>query len=384
MPDQVRYGGFPDQFCQLRYPYEAKVGDGADVRITIRSLVREYDTGVDESMSDTATTAPQEKTPSSFLVSSAPHLASGRTTRGIMFDVVLAMVPLLIASLMLYKHLAVIILLATVGGCLVTEAVFNRVRGRGQSSLMDGSAIVTGMILAFSLPPHLDAYMAFIGGAVAIALGKMIFGGLGQNLFNPAMVGRAFLMACFAVPLTTWTVPGTLETVGTADAVTQATPLAAAKFSSDTLPAISDLFLGDVSGCLGESSVLAVLIGGIYLLVRGTADWRQPLAMLVTAAVFVTIAHAAAPDQYAGMLYHLNSGALMFGAFFIATDYVGSPLTPIGRFIFGAGVGALVMVIRLFGGYPEGVMFAILIMNSLTPLIERWTTPVPFGGHVPA
>lgn len=334
--------------------------------------------------------AAEVKGPPELLVSSAPHLAAGRTTQGVMFDVVLAMIPLLGMGIYLYRERAILLTAATVAACLITEAVFNAARRRPMSSLFDGSAIVTGMILAFSLPPSLRLYQAFIGGVVAIGLAKMIFGGLGQNLFNPAMVGRAFLLVCFPVALTTWTDPAPIRPgmpqVGTADAVTQATPLAAYKFQAvpeEERPGAKDLFIGKVSGCMGESSALLAIIGGLYLLIRRTADWRQPLGMLAAAALFAAIAHAANPEKYAPVLYHLNSGALMFGAFFIATDYVGAPLTPIGRLIFGAGAGVLVMLIRLFGGYPEGVMYAILIMNALTPLIERWTVPTPFGGHVP-
>ncbi len=328
--------------------------------------------------------APKPEPPSAFLVDSAPHLAGGRTTRGVMFDVVAAMVPLLIAAVLLYHGRAIALTVMTVAACLATEAIFNRARGRKMDSLLDGSAIVTGMILAFSLPPKLPIYMAVVGGVVAIGLGKAVFGGLGQNLFNPAMVGRAFLMACFPVAMTTWAEPGTLATIGGADAVTRATPLAAAKFGSDTVPALWNLFLGNVSGCIGETSVIACLIGGIYLLARGTADWRPPLGMLAGAMAFATIAHLADPEQFARPLVHLNGGAIVFGAFFIATDYVGAPLTPAGRLIFGLGAGILTMVIRLFGGYPEGVMYSILIMNALTPLIERWTVPEPFGGKVVA
>jgi electron transport complex protein RnfD len=299
-----------------------------------------------------------------------------------MFDVVIAMLPVFAASLMFYHGRAIILTVATVAACLATEAVANLMRGRKQNSLLDGSAVLTGMILAFSLPPSLPAYMAAIGGVVGIALGKMIFGGLGQNLFNPAMVGRAFLMACFPVALTTWVEPSTLTLIGP-DAVTKATPLAVAKFHSGEMAGLWNLFVGRVGGSLGETSALACLIGGIYLLVRKTADWRQPAGMLAGVVVFAAIAHHFNPDKCAGVLYHLNSGALMFGAFFIATDYVGAPITPKGRFIFGVGVGLLTMVVRLYGGYPEGVMFAVLMMNALTPLIERWTVPEPFGGRVP-
>lgn len=329
--------------------------------------------------------APKEKpAPPEFLVSSAPHLAAGLSTPRIMYEVLLAMVPMFVVGVYLFHMRAVLLTIATLAGCLGAEAVANRMRGRGQASLLDGSAMVTAVILAFSLPPSIWAYQAFIGGAVAIGLAKMVFGGLGQNLFNPAMVGRAFLMVCFPVAMTTWSEPLTLNTIGGVDAITQATPLAAAKFHTGALAGLADLFIGRVGGCVGETSALAVILGGLYLVIRRIADWRQPLAMLATASVFAAIAHAAVPDKCAGVLYHLNSGALLFGAFFIATDYVGAPLTPRGRLIFGAGAGAIVMVIRVFGGYPEGVMYAILIMNALTPLIERWTVPTPYGGHVPA
>ncbi len=340
-------------------------------------------------MSDSPTAPPaaaeeaKPRTPAEFLVSSAPHLSAGESTQRIMFDVVLGLLPLLVAAVFFYHGRALLLTVLTVLGCLAAEAVANMMRGRSLSSLIDGSAIVTGMILAFSLPPRLPLYMAFLGGVVAIGLGKAIFGGLGHNLFNPAMVGRAFLMICFPVAMVTWVEPHTLLTIGGVDAVTRATPLAAAKFHSDTLPALGSLFMGNVGGCIGETSALACLVGGLYLLIRRTADWRPPLAMLLSAMVFAAIAHQVAPERYGTALYHLISGALLFGALFIATDYVGAPITPLGRWIFGAGAGVLVMLIRLFGGYPEGLMFAILIMNALTPLIERWTAPTPFGGHVP-
>ena len=328
-------------------------------------------------------TKPQKAEPQVFHVSSSPHLSEGATTQRIMFEVVAAMLPMFVLAIIMYRLSAVVLTVTTVAACLITEAVANRIRGRSMASLSDGSAIVTGMILAFSLPPAIAPYKAFIGGVVAIGLAKMVFGGLGHNLFNPAMVGRAFLMVCFPVAMTVWTEPGTLKQIG-ADAITTATPLAAAKFHAAPLAALTDLFIGKVGGCVGETSALAALIGGLYLLIRRVADWRPTLGMLAGAAIFAAIAHHFAPDKYAGVLYHLNSGALMFGAFFIATDYVGAPVTPKGRLIFGFGAGVLVMLIRLFGGYPEGVMYAILIMNALTPLIERWTVPTPFGGKVPA
>lgn len=328
--------------------------------------------------------APPQRIEPVFRVSSPPHLFEGTTTRQIMYEVCAAMIPLFIVSVVMFGVAAIVLVVATVAGCLATEALFNWARGHGQSSLKDGSAVVTGLILAFSLPPTMAAgnrfYMAFMGGVVAIALAKMVFGGLGQNLFNPAMVGRAFLMVCFPAAMVNWQPTNFMEGV---DAMTMATPLYAAA-KGEALPGLWALLIGNVGGSLGETSALAALLGGLYLVFRRIADWRQPVAVLGTVAIFAAITHLFNSDLYPPPSFHLLSGALMFGAFFIATDYVGAPVTPLGRWIFGVGVGVLVMVIRLFGAYPEGFMFAILIMNAVTPLIERWTRPTPFGGHVQA
>ncbi len=357
----------------------------------------------------------KEAGPRSFLVSSPPHLAAGATTQRIMFEVCAAMVPLLAIATYFWGFSAILLTVVCVAGCLVAEAIGNWMRGHSQASLSDGSAVVTGMILAFSLPPAMATggrlYMAFMGGLIAIALGKAVFGGIGNNIFNPAMVGRAFLMICFPAAMAMWvpTAPmkAELEKQGV-DAVTTATPLyQAAKVSEyvskakaepdkademlaqaeevrGEMPGLWRLAIGNVGGCVGETSALLALICGLWLVVRGIADWRQPVALLLVVLAVAWLANLMAPDRFQGPMYHLTSGALMFGAFFIATDYVGAPVNPWGRLIFGAGVGLLIMVIRLFGTYPEGLMFAILIMNSLTPVIERMTTPKPFGGHVQA
>lgn len=369
--------------------------------------------------------------PRGFLVSSPPHLASGATTQRIMFEVVFAMLPILLIATYFYRFAAIGLTILCIAGCLVAEAIGNRMRGQSMSSLKDGSAVVTGMILAFSLPAAMmdgsRFYMAFLGGLVAIGLGKAVFGGIGNNLFNPAMVGRAFLMICFPAAMAMWQPPAPMlsdakaalaEEKGVAvaelsaaevDAITAPTPLyqaakvaeyvskanaetgekkteflAKAESTRENMPGFWRLAIGNVGGCVGETSALLALICGLWLVLRGVADWRQPVALLATVIVFAMLTHWAAPDKYPGVLYHLTSGALIFGAFFIATDYVGAPVTPWGRLIFGCGVGLLIMVIRVFGTYPEGVMFAILIMNSLTPIIERMTTPTPYGGHVAA
>lgn len=370
--------------------------------------------------------------PRGFLVSSAPHLAAGATTQRIMFEVCAAMVPLLLAGVYFFGVAAITLTVLSVAGCLIAEAIGNAMRGRSQASLRDGSAIVTGMILAFSLPAAMasasQAYMALIGGLVAIGLGKAVFGGIGNNLFNPAMVGRAFLMICFPAAMAAWVPPSpqmdaakaqlaedkgvqvTELSAAEVDAITTATPLYQASKVSEyvskarateedakkaellnkaqevrnEMPTLWQLAIGNVGGCVGETSALLALICGLWLVFRGVADWRQPLALLIVVLAFTWILHAVNPDRFAGPMYHLTSGALIFGAFFIATDYVGAPVNPLGRLIFGAGVGLLVVVIRVFGTYPEGFMFAILVMNSLTPVIERMTTPTPFGGHVKA
>ncbi len=316
-----------------------------------------------------------------FTVSAAPHVASGASTSKIMFEVAAAMLPIFGAAIVFYREYAFLVMLPTLLGCFLAEAFANWLRGRAAwTSLSDGTALVTGMILALSLPPSLNPYMCFIGGAVAILLGKMVFGGVGQNLFNPAMVGRAFLMVCFPAALGVWKSPYTAHDV---DAVTMPTPLQAVFDPQASIASYTDLFLGNVSGSLGETSVLAALVGGLWIVLRGVADWRQPVGVFAGVLLIGLPAWWGGALGAASPLYHLFSGSLVFGAFFIATDYVGSPINPLGRLVFGVGVGVLTMVIRVWGAYPEGVMFAILIMNSLTPLIERITTPTPFGGHVP-
>lgn len=327
-----------------------------------------------------------------FLVSASPHLAEGASTQRIMFEVLLAMAPLFLFGLWFYGVAALWLVLASSLGCIVAEAIANAWRGRTQASLFDGSALVTGVILAFSLPPSMAGgtrlYMAFIGGAISIALGKAVFGGIGQNLFNPAMVGRAFLMLCFPAAMGDWSIfPRTINVEALpdgVDAVTMATPLlAAAKGYADQIPTFGALFIGNIKGCVGETSALAAIIGGIYLIVRGIADWRLAVSMLASVAVFAGIYGAISDTTTVvhSVLVNLTSGAVMFAAFFIVTEYCGAPLNPTGRYIFGVGVGLLTMLIRIFGAYPEGVMFAVLIMNAFTPAIERLTTPTPLGGH---
>lgn len=311
-------------------------------------------------------------------VAPGPHIASGSlTTRRMMLDVLLAALPLIAVSLYLFRHFAAFQIGIGVASALVAERLFGGMRRR-PSTLGDGSAAVTGLILGLSLPATAPWYVGVIGAFAGIGFGKAVFGGLGQNIFNPAMVGRAFVMIAFPVALgaSAYVAP----TLGV-DAVTQATPLTAFKMLGQTT-GLGPLFLGLTNGSIGETSALAALIGGLYLCARGTAAWRIPAGAIAALLVL-----AGAPDLFRAapwtFAHHLSSGAFLFGAFFIATDPVSSPLTPKGQWIFGAGFGALVLLIRVFSGYPEGVMFSILLMNAVTPLINRWTIPTPVGGPVP-
>jgi electron transport complex protein RnfD len=288
--------------------------------------------------------------------------------------VLIALLPVAIMSVYLFKIYA----LKQMGICLVTclaaEAAFVRMRGHA-FSLTDCSAAVTGIILGLSLPATAPWYVGVIASVVAIGIGKAIFGGLGMNLFNPAMVGRAFVMIAFAGVMAA---SGYESTVTGIDALTQATPLNAFK-QMGISTSLWDLFFGFTNGSLGETSALACLIGGAYLCIRRTASWEIPAGVILAVLVMGGIADLTGPTPGWTAIHHLCSGSLLFGAFFIATDPVSSPLTAKGKFIFGAGVGFFIMVLRFFSGYPEGVMFAVLLMNAVTPLINRWTIPKVMG-----
>ncbi len=310
-------------------------------------------------------------------VAPSPHLSSSaQSTRSMMTDVLIALAPVVFASIYVFKWLAVFQLAVCVGGCLAAEALFVRMRGRALT-LTDCSAAVTGIILAMSLPGTAPWYVGIIAAFVAMGIGKIIFGGVGMNIFNPAMVGRAFVMISFAGALAA---SGYEDAASVVDAVTQATPMDAFKQGGAVAP-LTNLFLGTVNGSVGETSALASLIGGIYLCVRRTASWEIPVAAIATVMVLGELCQVLSPFSGFTAWHHLFGGAFLFGAFFIATDPVTSPLTPKGKLIFGAGFGAGVMLLRVFSGYPEGVMFAVLIMNALTPLINRWTIPKPFGAQ---
>jgi electron transport complex protein RnfD len=331
---------------------------------------------------------------SSLTVSHAPHISQPLSTRRVMIDVVIGLIPAIIAAGIFFRIHALVLISVCIVSSVVAEWLCNLIRKK-PNSVGDCSAVVTGIILALSLPPGLPVWAAAVGSCFAIAVGKMVFGGLGANIFNPAMVARAFLTASLGVLMTTWTVPATLDREmpkiapeNMVDARTQATPLAWSKLAiKDKLGAgiyseeqFVAAVIGEVGGCLGETSALALLIGGLYLLIRRTISFHIPLAVLVSAFVFAAICYLIDSDTYVHPLFHLSSGALLLCAFFIATDPVTAPLTRRGMWIFGAGVGTITMLIRTLGEYPEGVMFAVLLMNATTPLIDRLCKRIPTGG----
>ncbi|MFH0725875.1 MAG: RnfABCDGE type electron transport complex subunit D [Pseudomonadota bacterium] len=312
-------------------------------------------------------------------VAPSPHLpGTGRTTKTVMIDVLIGLAPVVLVAVYVFHWYAIMQIGICVIGCLAAEAAFTKIRGKALQ-LQDCSAAVTGVILGLSMPGPAPWFIGVIASFAAMGIGKIIFGGLGMNLFNPAMVGRAFVMLGFAGFMGA---SGYEVSQGAVDIMSQATPLTAFKQSGVTTPLLA-LVLGNTNGSLGETSAIACLLGGIFLCIRRTASWEIPAGVILTSgliAVCVNLIDMTAPWT---VLHHLASGALLFGAFFIATDPVSSPVTPKGKWIFGIGVGAVIMLLRLFSGYPEGVMFAVLLMNSVTPLINRWTIPEPFGG-IPA
>lgn len=332
-----------------------------------------------------------------LLLQAAPFLRRGITTPRLMTEVVIGMGPVVLAAIYFFGISAIFVILSAVLGAVAAEWIFGSARPRG-SSLRDGSAILTGIVLGLCLPPGIPLWMAILGGGVGVALGKAAFGGLGQNIFNPALVGRAFLQAAFPGALTTWSAQGDVGSFFTfrpgnfalpfmhppADAVTTATPLGMMKFEHQPTEFL-DLIFGNTAGSLGETCAIIILICGVVMALRRVFDWRIPASILITVAIISTIFWAMDASRYPAPWSMLASGGLLFGAVYMATDPVTSPLTPRGAVVFGAGIGLIVVLIRLWGGLPEGVMYAILLMNAATPLIERVAQPKPFGrGRRPA
>ncbi|MCL0058336.1 RnfABCDGE type electron transport complex subunit D [Dehalococcoidia bacterium] len=302
-----------------------------------------------------------------FLVSPGPHLWRGQSISRIMYIVVLALTFPTIAGIYFFGYRALLVMAVSIAVAVLTEYGVKKLRKR--PFVMDGSAILTGLLLALTLPPTVPLWMVAIGSVFSIAIVKEAFGGLGHNIFNPALGGRAFMAVSFPVEMTSWVLPRGFVT----DAVTTATPLAEGfVWQLDRLELYKAMLLGNIGGSIGETSALLILIGGLLLIALRIVDWRIPLAYIATVALFT---FALGQDA----IFHVLAGGLMLGAFFMATDYVTSPITPKGRIIFGVGAGLLTVVIRLFGGLPEGVAFSILMMNAVTPLIDRHIKVKPYG-----
>ncbi len=341
-------------------------------------------------------------TAQNLMVNNSPHIQSPMTTTRIMWEVNIALIPALIMAGYNFGIRAIVVVLMSVLGSILAEFLIQKYLRNIPPTIFDGSAVITGILLAFCLPVAIPLWIAFLGGFIAIALGKQVYGGLGQNIFNPAHVARAILLASWPVYMNTWLKPNSWTGINTTDAVTTATPLGLLKETAkngelmgnlaDQSTSIishvmgslhitfSDMFYGlNISGSLGEISKLAILIGGIYLLIRKHISWHSPVAMFAT--VFIGAYCYGGTLDYA--LFHLLAGGLFLGAFFMATDMVTSPINPLGKIIFGFGCGAITLLIRLKGGYPEGVCYSILIMNAFVPLIDKFCKPRRFGISAP-
>ena len=320
-----------------------------------------------------------------LIVSLSPHVHNNDSVQRNMYGVLIALIPALLVSLIYFGVGAAIVTLTSVVACVFFEwAITKFILKREKNTILDGSAIITGVLLAFNVPSNLPVWIIIIGALVAIGIGKMTFGGLGCNPFNPALVGRVFLLISFPVQMTSWPKIGQLTSY--IDAETAATPLSLMKQAvhGDTsaleqLPSAFELFIGANGGSLGEVSALALLIGLVYMLWRRIITWHIPVSILATVFIFAGLMHLADPVMYASPVVHLFTGGLMLGAIFMATDYVTSPMTHKGMIIYGVCIGFLTVVIRNFGAYPEGMSFAILIMNAFTPLINNYCKPKRFG-----
>jgi electron transport complex protein RnfD len=320
-------------------------------------------------------------------IDTSPHVTGPASVEKIMRDVVVALAPTVVFAVYHFGLAALLTLTVSTGVCLLSERLLTRKRTLG-----DWSAAVTGLLLGLTLPPGLPLWMTALGGFVAIAVGKTLFGGLGCNAFNPALVGRAFLAAAFPAAMTTWLAPAAADRFQalpvstlawpfaspTYDAMSAATPLSAWKFGQIGT-GTADLAFGLTAGSTGETSAVLIAVGGLYLMVRRVANWRIPTALLGTVVIVSALLNAAQPDRFPPAEFMLCSGGLMLGAMFMATDTVASPLAPLGAWCYGALIGALTLAIRLFGGLPEGVMYAILLANAVAPLIDRWVQPRVFG-----
>ena len=324
-------------------------------------------------------------------MSPSPHAHGKETTRKLMFGVVLALMPSLFTSVYYFGSGAVIVTTVSILSCLIFEYLIQRFILKKPVSITDGSALVTGLLLAFNLPSNIPVYIVILGSFVAIGIAKMTFGGLGNNPFNPALVGRVFLLISFPVHMTSWPVPSGIAS-GYTDAVTGATPLAIVKEGikngeslsqlMEKVPTTIQMILGKMGGSMGEVAALALIIGFIYMLYKKIITWHIPVSVIGSVAVFTSILWLINPESNASPVFHLLTGGLLLGAIFMATDYVTSPMNPKAMIIYGCGIGILTVIIRVWGAYPEGVSFAILIMNAFVPLMNAYIKPKPFGEEV--
>ncbi len=321
-------------------------------------------------------------------VSGSPHVYSNESVSKIMYGVIISLIPAMLVSFYYFGLSSLLLTMTAVVSCMAFEYLIQKYLIKGPLTVFDGSAIITGLLLAFNVPSNLPLWMMIIGAAVAIGMGKMTFGGLGKNPFNPALVGRVFLLISFPVQMTNWPKPAELSTQ-LVDVVTGPTPLAILKegiaqgkgvseLMSD-IPGYMQMFLGNMGGSIGEISAIALLIGGIYMLIRKIITWHIPVAYLGSVIIFSGILWMVNPEIYVDPVFHLITGGMMLGALYMATDMVTSPMSYKGMIIFGIGCGLLTMIIRIFGAYPEGVSFAILIMNAFVPVINKYIKPKRFG-----
>ena len=319
-----------------------------------------------------------------LIASSSPHIRSGEDTRSIMLDVIIALIPALCMSVYVFGFQALVLTIISIAACVFWEWAYRKVMKKS-SAVGDLSAVVTGMLLAFVCPVSLPWWMIVVGAFFSIVVVKQLYGGIGCNFLNPALAGRAALLACYASAMTTWVLPGEkLALFGSAaDVATGATPLAMLKEGSfealmETY-SVTDMFLGKIGGSLGEVSALMLLLGGVYLLIRKIISWHTPVAYIATVAIICLISAPEGMGAVDYMLYNVFGGGLMLGAIFMATDYATSPVTKPGQLIFGIGCGLLTVFIRRFGSYPEGVCYSILVMNCCTWLLDKYIRPTIYG-----
>ncbi len=329
-----------------------------------------------------------------LLVSSSPHVKSQRTTHFFMQDVILALMPVLIMGVVFFSYRALVVVSLSVVSCVFFEALYNKIL-KMPSTIKDGSAVVTGLILGLNLPVTIPVYLPIIGAAFAIIVVKMLYGGLGKNIVNPAAAARIFLFICYSKSMSTWVAPVTelgqnaadLSLFANVDLVSTATPLTYLKDAGRIVSlaanySLMDLFIGRVGGCIGETCAILLILGGLFLLARKVITWHIPVSFIGTVALLTFVfPKYTTISRVDFMLYHLLSGGLLLGAIYMATDFATSPTTRLGRIIYGCGCGVLTVIIRYFGGYPEGVSFAILIMNFFAWYIDQRTMPKKFGGE---